>query len=169
MEGKLLSMDRYHAPFGALTLLSSKRGLCYISFPDREENIHPWVLRTFGKGISIVEDGGNRDVSEELDAYFRGQLREFKCDLDLKGTSFQKKVWEALRGIPYGQTRSYGEIARTVGNPKAVRAVGSANGANPVPIIVPCHRVIQSNGSLGGFGGGLDLKKSLLEGEGCHL
>jgi len=126
-------------------------------------------LRTFGNGISIVEDGGNKDALDELDAYFSGQLREFKCDLDLKGTSFQKRVWEALREIPYGQTRSYGEIAKTIGNPKAVRAVGRANGTNPVPIIVPCHRVIQADGSLGGFGGGLDLKKSLLELEGCHL
>jgi O-6-methylguanine DNA methyltransferase len=140
-----------------------------MAFPGKEESIRPWVLKTFGKGISIVENGGNGDALEELDCYFRGQLKEFKCDLDLKGTSFQKRVWEALREIPYGQTRSYGEIAKTIGNPKAVRAVGSANGANPVPIIVPCHRVIQFDGSLGGFGGGLDLKKNLLEREGRHF
>ncbi len=75
-----------------------------MAFPGKEESIRPWVLKTFGKGISIVENGVNGDVLEELDCYFRGQLKEFKCDLDLKGTSFQKKIWEALRGIPYGQT-----------------------------------------------------------------
>jgi methylated-DNA-[protein]-cysteine S-methyltransferase len=89
-------------------------------------------------------------------------LRRFNCKLDFRGTSFQKKVWLQLTKIPYGETRSYAEIARAVGHPKAFRAVGSANGANPIPLIAPCHRVIESSGGLGGFGHGLPMKRRLL-------
>jgi methylated-DNA-[protein]-cysteine S-methyltransferase len=98
----------------------------------------------------------------ELEQYFAGRRQNFSVPLDVEGTLFQKKVWKALREIPYGEVRSYGEIARRVGNPKASRAVGTANGRNPVAIIVPCHRVIAGNGTLGGFGGGLSNKTYLL-------
>jgi O-6-methylguanine DNA methyltransferase len=104
----------------------------------------------------------------QLQEYFRGERKQFQMTLDLRGTPFQQRVWKALREIPYGETRSYGEIAVAVGNPHAVRAVGQANGKNPIPIIVPCHRVIQSDGKLGGFGGGLDLKEILLALEARH-
>lgn len=101
-------------------------------------------------------------AKRELAEYFVGRRRDFSVPLDVEGTAFQKKVWKALSEIPYGEVRSYGQIAKRVGNPKASRAVGSANGANPVAIIVPCHRVIAGDGSLGGFGGGLTNKTYLL-------
>jgi O-6-methylguanine DNA methyltransferase len=100
--------------------------------------------------------------ADQLQAYFRGELREFTCKLDLDGTTFQKKCWEALLRIPYGKTCSYADIAKQVGSPRAFRAVGQANHNNPIPIIVPCHRVITSSGTLGGYGGGLDVKERLL-------
>jgi methylated-DNA-[protein]-cysteine S-methyltransferase len=103
------------------------------------------------------------DAVDQLSAYFAGDLQEFDLDLDLIGTEFQRRVWGALLTIPYGETRSYGEIALQVGSPGASRAVGLANGHNPVGIIVPCHRVIGANGSLTGYGGGLDRKRLLLD------
>jgi methylated-DNA-[protein]-cysteine S-methyltransferase len=103
------------------------------------------------------------EVMRQLQAYFAGELREFDVPLVMEGTEFQLSVWNELRRIPYGETRTYGELAEMIGKPKAVRAVGLANGQNPIPIIVPCHRVIGSNGSLTGFGGGIENKKKLLE------
>lgn len=102
------------------------------------------------------------EVLRELRAYFRGELKRFSVPLILNGTEFQVRVWRELQNIPYGETISYRELAERIGNPRAVRAVGLANGANPIPIIVPCHRVIGSNGNLTGFGGGLDTKRKLL-------
>lgn len=102
------------------------------------------------------------DAVEQLVAYFAGELTTFDLDLDLTGTAFQRRVWEALLTIPYGETRSYGEIARQIGAPAASRAVGLANGHNPIGIIVPCHRVIGANGSLTGYGGGIAKKRTLL-------
>ncbi|HUJ93554.1 MAG TPA: methylated-DNA--[protein]-cysteine S-methyltransferase [Candidatus Bathyarchaeia archaeon] len=104
-----------------------------------------------------------KEVVAQLKAYFSGKLRDFDLPLVLKGTDFQLAVWRRLQRIPYGETTSYGAIARELGAPEAARAVGLANGSNPIPIIVPCHRVIGSNGDLTGFGGGLPLKKTLLE------
>lgn len=101
-------------------------------------------------------------VVQQLDEYFAGERRDFDLDLQPDGTAFQKAVWDALRDIPYGETASYGDIARRIGRPKAVRAVGAANGLNPIPIIIPCHRVIGANGKLTGYGGGLPVKEKLL-------
>ncbi len=103
------------------------------------------------------------EVIRQLRAYFRGELKEFDLPLAMEGTEFQLRVWNALRKIPYGETISYAQLAERIGNPQAVRAVGLANGSNPIPIIVPCHRVIGSDGSLTGFGGGLSTKKKLLD------
>lgn len=103
----------------------------------------------------------------QLDEYFKGERREFSLALQPEGTGFQKAVWQQLAAIPYGQTASYGDVARALGNPQAVRAVGAANGQNPISIIIPCHRVIGSNGKLTGYGGGLWRKEWLLEHEGC--
>jgi len=103
-----------------------------------------------------------REAAGQLEAYFAGRLRDFDLPLDLRGTTFQCAVWSALRTIPYGETWSYRDLAAHIGRPSAVRAVGAANGRNPIPIIVPCHRVIGSDGSLTGFGGGLPLKARLL-------
>jgi methylated-DNA-[protein]-cysteine S-methyltransferase len=111
------------------------------------------------------DDAAFKDVVEQLEAYFAGTRHEFDVPLDLEGTAFQRRVWAGLCDIPYGETISYGELARRVGSPKASRAVGLANGRNPVAIIVPCHRVIGADGSLTGYGGGLDRKVWLLEHE----
>lgn len=108
-----------------------------------------------------------RQAEAQLRAYFAQELRQFNLPLDIQGTSFQRNVWHELRRIPFGETRSYAQIAVAIGSPRAVRAVGAANGANPIPIVVPCHRVIGSSGKLTGFGGGLPLKKRLLELEGA--
>ncbi|QNS03303.1 methylated-DNA--[protein]-cysteine S-methyltransferase [Streptomyces xanthii] len=115
------------------------------------------------------ETFGERDerpfgaVVEQLEAYFQGELKEFDLPLDLHGTPFQRSVWERLRQIPYGETRTYGELAEALGNPGASRAVGLANGKNPVGVIVPCHRVVGADGSLTGYGGGLTRKRRLLD------
>jgi methylated-DNA-[protein]-cysteine S-methyltransferase len=132
-------------------------------------------------GIRLIEFPPNRPIKAErndsnplfleatcqLNAYFSGDLRRFELPLDLQGTPFQQRVWRQLLEIPYGQTRSYLQIANAIGAPQAVRAVGAANGANPIPIVVPCHRVIGAGGKLVGYGGGLPLKKRLLELEGA--
>ena len=109
------------------------------------------------------------EAVRQLRAYFQGELRRFELPLDLAGTAFQRRAWLELTRIPYGETRSYLEMARAIGAPKAVRAVGAANGANPVAIVVPCHRVIGAGGNLVGYGGGLALKRRLLELEGALL
>jgi methylated-DNA-[protein]-cysteine S-methyltransferase len=117
------------------------------------------------KESSAAPNPGNPLLAEairQLHAYFAGQLRRFELPLDLAGTEFQRRVWLELTRIPYGETRTYQEMARAIGSPKAVRAVGAANGANPVAIVVPCHRVIGANGKLVGYGGGLPLKRRLL-------
>jgi methylated-DNA-[protein]-cysteine S-methyltransferase len=109
------------------------------------------------------DPGTFADVHEQLDQYFAGERHEFDVELDLVGNDFELSVWDALLGIPYGETASYGDIAKRIGTPSAARAVGMANGRNPVALIVPCHRVIGSNGSLTGYGGGLERKRFLLE------
>jgi methylated-DNA-[protein]-cysteine S-methyltransferase len=108
------------------------------------------------------DDRAVADVAAQLQQYFRGERRAFDLPLAPRGTEFQQLVWSALQRIPYGETRSYSDIAREIGRPAAVRAVGAANGANPIPIVIPCHRVVGSNGSLTGFGGGIETKRWLL-------
>ena len=123
----------------------------------------PNEVKTADQADWIEDPAGFGDVIAQLEAYFAGELTEFDIVLDLEGTEFQKRVWAELLTIPYGQTRSYGEMARNLGKPGASRAVGLANGRNPVSIIVPCHRVIGADGSLTGYGGGLDRKTHLLD------
>lgn len=146
------------SPVGALTLIASDLGLTAILWqddnpnrvrlPDMQENpAHPVLVET----------------ERQLNEYFAGTRTTFTMTLDFVGTEFQKKVWQALVAIPFGETRSYADIAREIGNPKAVRAVGAANGKNPISIIAPCHRVIGSNGKLTGFAGGLEVKAFLLK------
>lgn len=145
------------SPVGPLLLAGNRQGLHVLSFGvgSRPRAIDPaWVADTAG-----VLDG----VREELDEYFAGRLKAFTTPVVFEGTPFQHQVWAELRRIPYGETISYTELAHRIGNPKAVRAVGLANGANPIAIIVPCHRVIGANGSLTGFGGGIPTKRALLE------
>ena len=147
------------SPIGPLLLAATGEGLCGICFggnqPPRSKD-----------QVWLESEEALRPCRLELEAYFRGDLREFTCPLDLHGTEFQKRCWQALRKIPYGKVCSYGDIAREIGSPRGFRAVGQANHNNPVPIIVPCHRVIGSNGTLTGYGGGLSIKEKLLELEG---
>lgn len=144
------------SPIGPLLLAGDTTTLRRLAFvrEGRPEPDGDWAPDARG-----VLDG----VCRELDAYFAGRLTRFETAVEPQGTEFQRRVWRALVGIPYGQTRSYGELARHIGAEKAVRAVGAANGANPIAIIVPCHRVIGANGSLTGFGGGLPVKRALLD------
>jgi O-6-methylguanine DNA methyltransferase len=125
-----------------------------------------WARRWLPHSDGAAADRVLESLADELNAYLEGRRLEFAIPMDLRGTRFQLEVWRALLQIPRGETRTYGEVARAIGRPKAVRAVGSANGANPIPILVPCHRVIGSNGSLTGYGGGLELKRRLLSLEG---
>ena len=143
------------SPIGPLTLAGDGEVLTNLRMVDQtyEPDRAGWVR----------DDRAFQDAVGQLAAYFAGDLRQFDLDLEMAGTEFQRKVWNALRTIPYGETRSYGEIAEKIGSPNAFRAVGLANGHNPIAVIVPCHRVIGANGSLTGFGGGLERKSSLLE------
>lgn len=161
-----------HSPIGPLFLASSSRGLVALEFDARlpgQQSIrpNPRHLRKEKKGFTFEDSPGLlRPYVNELEEYFAGKRREFGFPLDLRGTDFHRDCWRALLAIPYGETRSYAEIARAVGRPRAFRAVGMANNRNPIAIVVPCHRVIASNGTLCGYGGGLDVKRKLLELEG---
>lgn len=154
-------VSSYNSPLGTYTLVSSHQGVIRVGPGERAER---HIARWKRKGLRLEKgDEHNAALARELDAYFAGTLRQFTVPLDLRGTAFQLRVWELLCEIPYGETRSYGEIAQVLGNPKATRAVGQANGRNPVSIIVPCHRVIGSDGRLTGYGGGLHRKRALLD------
>jgi methylated-DNA-[protein]-cysteine S-methyltransferase len=149
------------SPVGPLTLVASGSALAAILWKDD----NPRRVRLG----NVVEDGTHSillETQRQLGEYFAGQLTVFTVKLDFAGTDFQRRVWAALLTIPYGQTRSYGEIARQIGSPAAVRAVGAANGRNPISIIAPCHRVVGSTGELTGFAGGLQTKARLLAFEG---
>ncbi|MCL7428362.1 methylated-DNA--[protein]-cysteine S-methyltransferase [Streptomyces sp. YS415] len=143
------------SPYGPLTLVADDGVLCGLYMTEQR---HRPPEETFGHRDDTVFGA----AQEQLAAYFAGELKEFTLELRLKGTPFQRRVWDQLRTIPYGETRSYGELADALGNPTASRAVGLANGRNPIGIIVPCHRVVGANGSLTGYGGGLARKQQLL-------
>ena len=155
----LVAVPTAHGTFEAAL---TERGLRCLTFPNQPGAAGRWLERHLS-GVTVrTSDPRTAMLADELDAYFRGDLTGFTVPLDLAGTPFQLDVWGQLRVIPYGEVRSYAQVARAIGRPAAVRAVGAANGANPVPIIVPCHRVIGSSGALTGFGGGLDWKRRLL-------
>jgi len=145
----------FESTLGKIYLLAGQKGLQKLSY------------------TSFPETTGNKDIElkavAQLREYFAGERKEFDIPLDLAGTEFQMKVWAALRGIEYGAVLAYADVASRINCAKAVRAVGTANGRNPVPIIIPCHRVIAKNGGIGGYTGGLDIKRKLLELEGVSL
>ena len=149
------------SPVGPLFILSSKKGLCGLYFGHRVEKSSLPKENPRDKILNQAE--------AELAEYFARERESFNVLLDARGSQFQRAVWRQLSAIPFGETRGYGELAEAMENPKAVRAVGTANGANPISIIVPCHRVIGKDGSLTGFGGGLDIKRRLLQHEGVLL
>lgn len=147
----------------AVYVAATEKGLCYIGTPnDPFEVMEKWLFKHV-KDIELIErQEGLQTYTEQLQAYMKGECKEFTMPLDLYGTDFQKKVWGILQTIPYGETCSYMEVAEKLQNPRAVRAVGGAVGANPVLIAVPCHRVVTKDGKLGGFRAGLSMKKKLL-------
>lgn len=144
-------------PIGTLRLVSDGAQLVKIEFEG-----HYSANVDSATDDSAISDVVLADCAEQLTGYFAGRRRRFELPLAAQGTTFQQSVWDALADIPYGESRSYRDIARAIGNPAAVRAVGAANGRNPLPIVVPCHRVIGSNGTLTGFAGGLAAKRFLL-------
>ena len=178
-----LHLVKLPSPVGPLFLAASDRGLVALEFESRlpgqltirpnpralrSENERTAHERAENPRVRLAESPRRmRPYVEELNEYFAGKRRRFSFPLDLRGTEFQLACWRALLAIPYGETRTYADIARAVGKPRAFRAVGMANNRNPVAIVVPCHRVIASDGTLCGYGGGLDVKRKLLELEGA--
>jgi len=168
-----LHYTRFVSPVGPLFLAASGCGLVALEFDQRlpgQPTIrpNPRDLGAENKALRFEHSAAEmRPYLQELEEYFAGQRRQFQFRLDLRGTEFQLACWKALLAIPYGETRTYADIARAVGRPQGFRAVGLANNRNPVAIVVPCHRVIASDGTLCGYGGGLDIKRKLLELEGA--
>jgi methylated-DNA-[protein]-cysteine S-methyltransferase len=153
----MIELSRVDSPLGTVTFAVGSRGLCALTLGDRMPMSLPSPAR---------EMRASPEIAAALAAYFAGDLRAIDAmDVDPKGTPFQQRVWAALRTIPAGTTWSYAELARAVGQPSATRAVGAANGRNPIALVVPCHRVIASDGTLGGYGGGLEMKRWLLRHE----
>ncbi|HZN94775.1 MAG TPA: methylated-DNA--[protein]-cysteine S-methyltransferase [Myxococcales bacterium] len=158
-------LSRYESPIGPLVLASEGDALLALEFPERSQEIRP-RLEQAHPGAEVKEGALPRPFASALAAYFGGDTRALdRVQVRTEGTPFQREVWAALRRIPAGQTWSYQELARAVGRPRASRAVGAANGANPVALVVPCHRVIATGGKLGGYGGGLHRKEWLLKHE----
>jgi methylated-DNA-[protein]-cysteine S-methyltransferase len=161
---------RIQTTIGELLVAATSDGLCRISFPvELSGKWFPWFDRFF----STVPKSGDhpyiRLLEEQIGQYLNKERTRFQIRLDLRGTEFQKQVWTRLQAIPYGATVAYGELAREMGIPGGSRAIGGATGANPIPIVVPCHRVVGTMGNLVGFGGGIDLKERLLELEGARI
>ncbi len=153
-----LAYKKVESPVGKLTLVASDKGLVAVLW----ENDKPTRVRL----AQLIEKKSHSvllEAERQLKEYFAGKRKSFSIPLDMRGTHFQRSVWEALLAIPFGETRTYGQLAQQVGNPQAARAVGAANGRNPISIIVPCHRVIGSSGKLTGFAGGLETKERLLD------
>ncbi len=164
---KAITVD---SPIGVLLIESNGSAITHIALPDKDMQVRSESATSATAPTSRNDDKAAGQVLDraaaQLEEYFAGKRTEFDLPLELEGTPFQKDVWLALAEIPYGKTVSYAELANMVGRPSAFRAVGQANGANPIPIVLPCHRVIASGGGIGGYGGGLDMKRQLLALEG---
>lgn len=160
--GIIMFYHIYTSPFGDIALTANNLGLTALAFQQGDAAI------TFDEGHKLAPEKFT-DVCRQLEQYFNGKRTNFELPLAPQGTTFRQQVWQALTAIPFGETRSYGELAKAINNEKAVRAVGSANGANPIALIIPCHRVIGSNGKLTGYAGGLALKEKLLAHEGISF
>ncbi len=158
----------WRSPVGKLFIASSEKGLVQVNLRNKADFFYQ-LHSSFPDADLVESEGKNQPVIRQLKEYFTGERKTFSVPLHLNGTEFHKKVWRALCEIPFGRTASYGEIAAQIGNPKAVRAVGQANHHNPIPIIIPCHRVIGANGHLTGYGGGMDMKEKLLSHEGVAV
>lgn len=164
----MMTFRYFDTPIGEMIGVSNDLGICLLEFRDKKD-IDAALRRLERDFGEVIETGQNHHLdllTQELTAYFMGKLTEFSVKVSTHGTVFQNAVWSALQTIPYGQTKSYGEIAKLIRNPDSVRAVGAANGNNRIAIIIPCHRVIGSNGKLTGYAGGLWRKEWLLKHEG---
>jgi len=160
---EIVHTAQFESALGTFRIASTESGLGYLGLPHANgRGLEGWLERCAPGARRKQALAPNRDAIRQVLDYLDGKRTEFDLPLDLRGTEFQESVWRALLEIPYGETRTYQELARSVGKPRAVRAVGSANGANPIPLIVPCHRVIATGGKLGGYGGGLEAKAWLL-------
>ncbi|WP_085521233.1 methylated-DNA--[protein]-cysteine S-methyltransferase [Tuberibacillus sp. Marseille-P3662] len=161
-----LNVEEMDSAIGHLTITSIDTRLCKIAFGDLNATlptIQGWAKHHMLHNEIAVNQGCTHPIVEQLQEYLDGDRQTFSIDLELMGTPFQKKVWRVLMEIGYGEIKTYKDIAESIGQAKAVRAIGSANNRNPIPIIIPCHRVIGTNGSLVGYGGGLDIKHQLLQ------
>lgn len=164
-----ISYAKMKTPLDAhLWIARSERGICRIEFKLLESALRTELARIWPQATLVKDETALQKPLAELEEYFAGQRRRFTFSLAPEGTVFQQKVWQAVSAIPFGQVTTYQNIAKKIGKAKAVRAVGHANGSNPLPIVIPCHRVIGSNGDLCGYGGGLELKRRLLELEGAE-
>lgn len=158
--------SKVNSPVGLLTLVATEKGICRIEFGYHERTIlfiEAWLKKHQIRSELREDAEPFIPVIKQLEEYFLQKRRQFQLPLDVYGTDFQKRVWKALQQIPYGKTCSYKEIANQIGSQKAVRAVGNANNHNPLPLIIPCHRVIGTNGAMVGYAGGLPIKEKLLE------
>ena len=162
-EMEVLFTTRFDSPIGPLRIVSSEKGLAYVELPHANGRGFAGWKRTHAHRAEVVERrAAHDDTIDQLLEFLEGGRRVFSLDLDLRGTPFQLAVYGQVAKIAYGETLSYSDIAQAIGRPKAVRAVGAANGANPIPLVIPCHRVIARGGALQGYAGGLDLKARLL-------
>lgn len=150
----------FESPIGKLTVYFTEKGIISLSFAEEEDNLK-YIERYYDTPVEVEQKDYN--YHEEIIKYLKGELKEFTLPISFKGTYFQESVWKELLNIPYGETRTYRELAEKVGCPKGPRAVGGALNKNPIAIIVPCHRVVGSNGKLVGFAGGIELKDKLLK------
>jgi len=161
-RGETIRWTTFDSPLGSMLIAATSKGICRLTFDDSEASLQ----RLFPRATIVKDDGGLKELVEGALAAIERPLAAPDLPIDVAGTAFQEAVWRELRRIPAGETRSYADIAAAIGHPKAVRAVGSANGDNHVCVLIPCHRVIRSDGSLGGYGGGIERKKKLLASEG---
>ena len=165
-----MTLGMIETPLGLLGAVFTARGLGRLTFADEGLPACEAWARRWLPGAALAHGGPAIDaLAAQLAAYFDGRLRDFDIQLDLRGTPFQLAAWQGLLAVGYGQVRSYAAHAAAIGHPRAIRAVGAANGANPIPILVPCHRLIGSSGSLVKYGGGLDVKRRLLALEGAPI
>jgi len=166
---EIVHSTRFETPFGKMLAASTARGLAYLELPRASGRGFAGWLRRFAPKATREEDfAPNRSSIRQILEYLEGKRERFDLELDLRGTEFELAVYRELQRIPYGGTATYSEVARAVGRPKAFRAVGNANAANPLPLVIPCHRVVAAGGKLGGYGGGLPMKKQLLAMERAH-
>ena len=171
-SSRIIYYTELESPIGYVTIASTAKGICWIDFGKHKDtlpSLQRWAKRWANTDQFVLAQNELDHVKHQLVEYFENKRESFDLPIDLYGTPFQKLVWQSLLTIPYGEVRSYKDIAIQISAPKAVRAIGGANHQNPVPIIVPCHRVIGTNGNLVGYGGGVEIKKFLLELEGYKI